>query len=689
MIALLDAIRAHASAKPDAFALSDGAGQDMNWATLAERLDGLAQSYRASFPTDRPVAIALDQGVALSLADMALLEAGIPAVPLPSFFSAEQRAHALSVSGAIGVLDGGVESLASTAFVAGPAVPLPSGTAKISFTSGSTGAPKGICLSRDHMLAVAQGVVDHLGIAHAGRHLALLPPGILLENIAGLYATMLAGGHYVAPSQSLVGLANPFLPDFARMARFIAEQGITSLILVPEYLAGLVAVMEAQSLRLPALTLVAVGGARVNPALLDRAAALGLPVRQGYGLTECASVVCLDDGDPAGQGSVGRSIGVNRLRIAEDGEIVIDGPCRVGILGGETAEGPIHTGDIGRLDADGRLWIEGRKSNLIITSHGRNIAPEWVEGALLAQPGIFQAMVHGDGEAELGALIVPRGAEVDIGAAVAAANLTLPAYARIGRWRMVPPFTPMNGLLTGNGRLRRAAIAAAHLQETNEMPFYDRLVRETAPAQARMIAVPQLLAGLSGKISRATYIAYLTQAFHHVRHTVPLMQEPRSRLADRPFLIEALDEYIEEETGHEAWILNDIAAAGGSAQEAAASPPYPATQAMVDHAYRTIRTGNPTAFFGMVFVLEGTSVAMASQGAAAVARALGLPPQAFTYLNSHGALDQDHLRFFENLMNRIDDADDQRAIIAMANDMFGLFGAMFAAIPMEVDDVAA
>jgi len=390
MSALLDAIRAHASAKPDAIALSDGAGQDMNWATLAERLDGLAQSYRASFPTDRPVAIALDQGVALSLADMALLEAGIPAIPLPSFFSAEQCAHALSVSSAIGVLDGDTEVSTSTAFVAGPAVPLPTGTAKISFTSGSTGAPKGICLSRDHMLAVAQGVVDHLGIAHAGRHLALLPPGILLENIAGLYATMLAGGRYVAPAQSLVGLANPFLPDFARMARFIAEQGITSLILVPEYLAGLVAVMEAQSLRLPALTLVAVGGARVNPALLDRAAALGLPVRQGYGLTECASVVCLDNGDTTGRGSVGRSIGVNRLRITDDGEIVIDGPCRVGILGDETAEGPFHTGDIGRLDADGRLWIEGRKSNLIITSHGRNISPEWVEGALLAQPGIFR-----------------------------------------------------------------------------------------------------------------------------------------------------------------------------------------------------------------------------------------------------------------------------------------------------------
>ncbi|MEG8016995.1 TenA family transcriptional regulator [Sphingomonas sp. LR55] len=166
------------------------------------------------------------------------------------------------------------------------------------------------------------------------------------------------------------------------------------------------------------------------------------------------------------------------------------------------------------------------------------------------------------------------------------------------------------------------------------------------------------------------------------------MQEARARLSHRPVLVAALDEYIEEETGHEFWILEDIEAAGGDSM-AASKAPSPATRAMVEHAYETIRTGNPAAFFGMVYVLEGTSIAMASHGAGAVQASLGLPDDAFHYLTSHGALDQDHMVFFEKLMNRIDDPEDQRAIIDMANAMFRLFGALFAGIELEATRVPA
>ena len=163
------------------------------------------------------------------------------------------------------------------------------------------------------------------------------------------------------------------------------------------------------------------------------------------------------------------------------------------------------------------------------------------------------------------------------------------------------------------------------------------------------------------------------------------MQAARARLVERgsQTLVEALDDYIAEETGHEEWILDDIAAAGGNRAAAAASAPAPATAAMVEHAYRTIRDGNPAAFFGMVFVLEGTSVAMASSGASAVQHTLGLPNTAFRYLTSHGALDQDHMKFFERLMNRVEDPADQAAIVAMARDMFRLFGGVFGAIELE------
>ena len=689
MTELWTAITAHADTKPDMVAIDDGEGTQISWRRLRSAVAQHIAHLSQNFSGLRPIAMELDHGPWGCIADLALLEAAVPALPLPAFFTPDQQTHALQQSGACAILreagQGGLDYI----LLDGADMALHPGTAKISFTSGSTGTPKGICLSAAHMIGVAQAVVDTVGSAHAGRHLALLPPGILLENVAGFYATMLAGGTYVAPRQARVGHANPFAPDFALMARHIAEHRISSLILVPEYLHGLTVVMEMSGLRLPTLTLVAVGGARVSPALIDRARAVGLPVRQGYGLTECASVVALERAECCKPGSVGQSIGHNRLHLAADGEILIDGPVCLGRLGEAPATGSLHTGDIGRFDADGQLWIEGRKSNLIITSHGRNIAPEWVESLLLNQPAIAQAMVQGDGQASVSALIVPRSADADIADAVREANASLPAYAQVQQWRTVAPFTPLNGHLTGNGRLRRDAIARTYHQEPSLMPFYDRLVNATADARLSLASVPQLQAGLSGRITLSTYIAYLTQAYHHVRHTVPLMQEARARLTSNAMLVAALDDYIAEETGHEAWILNDIAAAGGDARAAAASLPYDATAAMVDHAYRVIRTGNPAAFFGMVYVLEGTSVAMASHGADAVRTTLGLPREAFSYLTSHGALDLEHLHFFESLMNRIDDPADQAAIIAMAHDMFGLFGALFAAIPMETLDEAA
>ena len=680
MSLLLDSLRTAAAAAPDACAIDGPA--PLTRAALLAAVEARAADLRAH-AAEGPVAVLMDHGPALCVLELALFAAGIAAVVLPPFFTEAQSEAAIAAAGCTLLVDHtGSHALAH------PREALPEGTARITFTSGSTGAPKGICLSEDHLAQVAHGIAGALA-QHAGRHLPILPPGVLLESVAGFYASLIAGGAYVALPQAEVGLADPFRPDWARMLSAIDAHAITSLILVPEYLAGLVAAMEATGARLPRLTLVAVGGARTAPSLLARAGALGLPVRQGYGLTECGSVVSLERGDEPARGSVGRSLGAHRLSLASDGEILVDGPLFLGTIGAPRPPGPYPTGDIGRLDADGNLWIEGRKSNLIVTSFGRNVAPEWVEGVLLDQPDILQACVRGDGAAALEALVVPARADADIDAALAAANACLPPYARIERVRIVPPFLPTNGQLTANGRLRRAAIAAAYPETDSAMPFFDRLVAETREAQARFAMIPQLQAGLAGRITRPVYIDYLTQAYHHVRHTVPLMEEARARLAHRPQLVAALDEYIEEETGHEAWILDDIAAAGGDRDAAAASSPGPAAAAMVAHAYATIRTGNPAAFFGMVYVLEGTSILMAQTGAKAVQASLGLPPQAFRYLTSHGALDQQHMAFFERLMNRIDDPDDQAAIIAMARDMFGLFGGIFAGIDLEAPRAAA
>lgn len=665
----------------DRLAVEDGQGASISYAGFAEIVTAEMQTIAEEAPAGRPLALDLDHGLRAVACELAALELGMPVLSLPAFFTSEQRDHALRSAGA-----GAVITAAGTTALDNDPVTLPQSTARITFTSGSTGTPKGICLSADHMLTVARSVVDAVGSEHAGRHLAVLPPGILLETVAGLLPTFLAGGTYVCPPQAAIGLDNPFRPDFARLLRTVDELAITSLILVPEYLAGLVTAMEAAGRRLPRLTLVAVGGARTPPTLLARARALGLPVRQGYGLTECASVVSLEAAGDDG-GLVGAPLSHMRATIAADGEIVLDGTLHLGAIGEVRAPGPLFTGDLGRIDGQGRLHIEGRKSSVIVTGFGRNVSPEWVEEVLLAQPGVAQALVYGDGLPSPRALLVAGSSDADLEAAVAAANATLPVYAQVARWRPAAPFTPTNGQLTGNGRLIRQAILATYPDDAT--PYFTELEAATWPERLRFLSIAQVRAGLSGEISRETYVAYLTQAYHHVRHTVPLMREARARLALRPDLVAALDDYIAEETGHEEWVLNDIAAAGGNAEQARASAPAPATKAMVDHAYASIRTGNPASFFGMVYVLESVSVALATHGAGAIAGRLGLPPQAFSYLTSHGALDQSHLRFFESLVNGLDDEADRVSITAMAKDIFALFGALFAAIPLEALDEAA
>lgn len=688
MTALLEAVRSHVRAGRSNPAFDDG-HKSLSWGDSALAIENTIGELERSGLGRSPVGLDIDHSTGAAILLVALIEAEIPVVPLPPYFNEAQRLAALGNAGASACISGCSLDDLTVRFGAVPVetgeADLPNATAVISFSSGSTDEPKGVCLSADHLIAVATSVCDYLGRDLAGRHLPVLPFGILLEQVAGLFASLIAGGTYLPLPGSAVGLANPLRPDGKQLLDAVIRDGATSLILVPEYLAALVAAMEACSTRLPQLTLVAVGGASISPALLKRASLVGLPVRQGYGMTEAGSVITLEDGSTISQGGVGRSVGSHKLWLADDGEIIIDGPLFLGLVGQSREPGSFATGDIGRFDQQGSLWIDGRKSNLIVTAFGRNISPEWLEALLTAQPEIAQAMVRGDGDAILEALLVPAGPEADVESAVERVNGGLPEYARIGACRLVPPFTPASGLLTGNGRMRRSAINRAHPKETAADKFFDRLISETKGDQARFAMTPQLLAGLTGQISRSDYIAYLTQAFHHVRHTVPLMREARAALAERgnPMLVEALDNYIVEETGHEEWILDDIETAGGDRDAASRSDPAPATKAMVDHAYATIRDGNPAAFFGMVFVLEGTSVAMASHGASAVQRRLGLPNTAFRYLNSHGALDQDHMKFFESLMNRVDDPSDQSAIVEMAKDMFRLFGGMFAAIEIE------
>jgi pyrroloquinoline quinone (PQQ) biosynthesis protein C len=210
------------------------------------------------------------------------------------------------------------------------------------------------------------------------------------------------------------------------------------------------------------------------------------------------------------------------------------------------------------------------------------------------------------------------------------------------------------------------------------MSFYENLLAATAQERNTLLAVPLMHLALSGQISRAAYIGFLTEAYHHVKHTVPLLMNCGARLPEHyEWLRVALGEYIQEETGHQEWVLDDINACGADGEAVRHGQAQTPAELMVAYAYDMVNRVNPLGFFGMVLVLEGTSVKVASAAAAAIASSLGLERNAFTYLSSHGALDVGHTDFYADLMNRVEDPKDQAMIIHSAKVFYQLYGDIF------------
>ncbi len=216
------------------------------------------------------------------------------------------------------------------------------------------------------------------------------------------------------------------------------------------------------------------------------------------------------------------------------------------------------------------------------------------------------------------------------------------------------------------------------------MSFYEQLQADTASQREYLLAAPIIGAALEGTISLEDYVAFLQQAYHHVKHTTPLLMATGARLPeDKEWLRAAVAEYIEEELGHQEWILNDIAACGFDKDKARASQPNLATELMVAYAYDMVNRINPLGFFGMVNVLEGTSIAIADQAAERIGRALELPPTAFSYLRSHGKLDQEHVVFFKDLMDEISCPREQALITHACGAFYLLYGNVFRALSGE------
>jgi long-subunit acyl-CoA synthetase (AMP-forming) len=481
--AVIAALRAHAELTPERIALR-GESSALSYGELWQRVVQLADWLRAQAVS--VAGLSGENSVEWIVADLAAWHAGVALVPLPGFFSATQLQHVLETTGLRFVIAcndaaavaADMDSLSplpgirlERLQVAPGTVAIPPEVCKITFTSGTTGTPKGVCLTTPMLEAVTRALAARIhaapGMADALRvHFTLLPLSTLLENVAGVYVPLLLGKSICVRSGAAIGLHGSSGLDLAALLRALHTAQPNSLIVLPQILQALVAAAAQGSPPPASLRFVAVGGAATPPALLRRAEALGIPVYEGYGLSECASVVALNAPGANRPGSVGRVLEHVRVRI-EDGAIEVAGNVSSGYLGQAAHQhGPwLDTGDLGHLDADGFLYVSGRRKNLLISSYGRNISPEWVEGELSLCRSIAQAMVIGDAQPFLAAIVVPRTgvSAADAARDIAAANAGLPDYARIGRFICASePFTIANQSLTENGRLRRDVIAARH-----------------------------------------------------------------------------------------------------------------------------------------------------------------------------------------------------------------------------------
>jgi len=435
-----------------------------------------------------PVGILADNSSAWIALDLATQGLGIPLIPIPHFFSNEQKKHLIHSAHIFTLLSDQenifklygfdeknqkCHGLFLSDLINYESQDFNKDIQKITFTSGTTSKPKGVCLSSEQQWSVAKSLEHALANLKIKKHLCLLPLSVLLENVAGVYTAFLSHTEvFIFPLKD-IGFKDPFNFDAAQCLSKIDEYKIESIILLPQMLHSILNIIEPNDPRIQSLKFVALGGAKTPRLLIQKAKNHGLPIYEGYGLSESSSVVSLNLPNAYKVGSVGKPLSNRKIRIAEDHEIEIHMSNKVYYLGEVSVTDLwFKTGDIGHIDEEGFLFIDGRKKNLIITSYGRNISPEWPESLLMEQGLYKQAMVVGDAQPYLVALIFPLTdiSHESIESSIRNVNKALPSYASILNYIVLDqPFSFSNGQLTENGRLKRDVIERYYQKEINTL----------------------------------------------------------------------------------------------------------------------------------------------------------------------------------------------------------------------------
>ncbi len=347
---------------------------------------------------------------------------------------------------------------------------VPDDVVEIVYTSGTTGEPKGvvhrhrnICANLNPFLHEINKYESYARPFQPIRFLNLLPLSHMFGQAAGLFVPMLLGGSVVFMAELhpkaiiqclrrervsvlvsvprvVENLKNEILRTFGDLPGPVQLRGIPGVLLRWWRYRRIHA---AFGWKFWALVM---GGARVDSELEAFWSGLGFVSLQGYGLTETSPVVAVNHPLNARLGSIGKPMGGQEVRINSDGEILVRGEniaTEYLVKGTESPilheDGWFHTGDLGSVDEDGRLYYKGRKKDVIVTSDGLNVFPDDVESVLNRLPGIRESTVVASGqsgEERVHAVLILESEQVDPEGLVGQANEQLESHQRIRGWSL-------------------------------------------------------------------------------------------------------------------------------------------------------------------------------------------------------------------------------------------------------------